>query len=72
MEWYFIYWKKEMLEYGVKTHRKILPSEKWFEKIPLGRFGKTEDIADAALFLASDMSRYVTGQVLSVCGGMNM
>lgn len=47
-------------------------AEKWFEKIPLGRFGKTEDVADAALFLASDMSRYITGQVLSVCGGMNM
>lgn len=46
-------------------------AEKWFEKIPLGRFGKTEDIANAALFLASDMSTYVTGQVLSVCGGMN-
>lgn len=47
-------------------------AEKWFEKIPLGRFGKPEDIADAALFLASDMSRYITGQVLSVCGGMSM
>jgi 3-oxoacyl-[acyl-carrier protein] reductase len=47
-------------------------AEKWFEKIPLGRFGKTEDIANAALYLASDMSTYVTGQVLSVCGGMNM
>ncbi|GAA4460940.1 3-oxoacyl-[acyl-carrier-protein] reductase [Nemorincola caseinilytica] len=47
-------------------------AEKWFEKIPLGRFGKTEDIANAALFLASDMSQYVTGQVLSVCGGMSM
>jgi len=47
-------------------------AEKWFEKIPLGRFGKTDDIADAALFLASDMSRYITGQVLSVCGGMSM
>lgn len=47
-------------------------AEKWFEKIPLGRFGKTEDIADAALFLASDMSKYITGQVLSVCGGMSM
>lgn len=47
-------------------------AEKWFEKIPLGRFGKTEDIANAALFLASDMSLYVTGQVLSVCGGMSM
>ena len=47
-------------------------AEKWFEKIPLGRFGKTEDVANAALFLASDMSLYVTGQVLSVCGGMSM
>jgi len=45
-------------------------AEKWFEKIPLGRFGKTEDVANAALFLASDMSAYITGQVLSVCGGM--
>lgn len=33
MEWYFIFWKKEMLQYGLKTHRKILPSEKWFEKM---------------------------------------
>lgn len=47
-------------------------AEKWFEKIPLGRFGKTEDIANTALYLASDMSTYVTGQVISVCGGMSM
>jgi len=33
MEWYFIHWKKDMLAYGVKTHRKILPEEKWFEKM---------------------------------------
>lgn len=33
MEWYFIYWKKDMLAYGLKTHRKILPAEKWFEKM---------------------------------------
>ena len=33
MEWYFIHWKKDMLGYGVKTHRKILPEEKWFEKM---------------------------------------
>ncbi len=46
-------------------------AEQWFSKIPLGRFGKTEDVANAALFLASDMSQYVTGQVLSVCGGMS-
>jgi len=44
--------------------------DKWIEKIPLGRFGKTEDVADAALFFACDLSKYVTGQVLSVCGGM--
>lgn len=46
-------------------------AEKWFEKIPLQRFGKPEEIANVALFLASDMSSYVTGQVLSACGGMN-
>ncbi|TDQ18330.1 hypothetical protein DFQ04_0129 [Algoriphagus boseongensis] len=33
MEWYFIYWKKEMLDYGLSVHRKILPAEKWFEKM---------------------------------------
>lgn len=33
MEWYFIHWKKDMLAYGLKTHRKILPAEKWFEKM---------------------------------------
>ena len=46
-------------------------AEKWFEKIPLGRFGKPEEIADVALFLASDMSSYVSGQVISACGGMS-
>lgn len=42
----------------------------WEEGIPLKRAGETEDVANACLFLASDMSAYVTGQVLSVCGGM--
>lgn len=46
-------------------------SKSFMEKIPLNRFGSTEDIANAALFLASSMSTYITGQVLSVCGGMN-
>ncbi|HRO41632.1 MAG TPA: 3-oxoacyl-[acyl-carrier-protein] reductase [Flavipsychrobacter sp.] len=45
-------------------------AEKWFEKIPLQRFGKPEEIANVALFLASDLSSYVSGQVLSVCGAM--
>lgn len=43
----------------------------FIEKIPLGRFGKTEDVANVALFLASDLSSYVTGQVISTCGGLN-
>lgn len=41
------------------------------EKIPMGRMGKAEEVANAAVFLASDLSTYVSGQVLSVCGGMN-
>lgn len=45
--------------------------EKWFEKIPMQRFGKPEEIANVALFLASGLSTYVTGQVISACGGMN-
>lgn len=45
-------------------------AEKWFAKIPLARFGKPEEIANVALFFASDMSSYVTGQILTACGGM--
>ncbi|EIM74502.1 hypothetical protein A3SI_15940 [Nitritalea halalkaliphila LW7] len=33
MEWYFLHWKKDMLVYGLQQHRKILPREKWFEKM---------------------------------------
>ena len=44
----------------------------WIQKIPLRRGGKPEDIADVATFLASDLSSYVTGQVIQVDGGMNM
>ncbi len=43
----------------------------WEEKIPLRRGGTPEDVANIALFLASGLSSYVTGQVVSVCGGMN-
>lgn len=52
-----------------------LPEEirkEWAAKIPLRRGGTPEDIADVATFLASDMSGYVTGQVIQVDGGMNM
>ncbi len=46
--------------------------KKFLEGIPLGRFGKAEEIADTTLFLASDLSAYITGQVISVCGGLNI
>lgn len=42
----------------------------WVEAIPLKRGGKPEDVANACVFLASDMSSYITGQTLHVCGGM--
>ena len=42
------------------------------ESIPLGRIGKTDEIADAALFLASSMSDYITGHILNVNGGLYM
>ena len=43
---------------------------KALEQVPLGRFGKVEDVADVALFLLSDKSSYITGQVLQVDGGL--
>lgn len=46
--------------------------EEWKKKIPLRRGGQVEDIANVATFLASDMSSYVSGQVIQVDGGMNM
>jgi len=42
----------------------------WRESIPMKRGGTPEDVAQACLFFASDMSRYITGQCLNVCGGM--
>jgi len=44
--------------------------EGWEQGIPLKRAGETEDVANACLFLASDLASYINGQVLSVCGGM--
>ena len=51
----------------------VLPKdvkENYMKQIPLGRFGSPEDIANACIFLASDKANYITGQVLSVNGGM--
>ena len=47
-------------------------AKSFLDKIPLGRFGSAEEIAKVTLFLASEMSSYVTGQVISTCGGLNM
>jgi 3-oxoacyl-[acyl-carrier protein] reductase len=44
--------------------------QQWRDGIPLKRGGSPEDVANACLFLASDMSGYITGQVMNVCGGM--
>lgn len=45
--------------------------ESWAAKIPLRRGGTPEDVANVCVFLGSDLSSYVSGQVINVCGGMN-
>lgn len=47
-------------------------ADKFKAGIPLGRFASTEEIANTALFLASDWGNYITGQTISVCGGLNI
>jgi 3-oxoacyl-[acyl-carrier protein] reductase len=47
-------------------------AKKFLESIPLGRFARAEEIANTTLFLASDLSSYITGQVISACGGLNI
>jgi 3-oxoacyl-[acyl-carrier protein] reductase len=47
-------------------------TEKYKATIPLGRFASAEDMANVTLFLACDMSSYITGQVISACGGLNI
>ena len=44
--------------------------KEWAKTIPLRRGGTPEDVANVTVFLASDMSAYVTGQTIAVCGGM--
>ena len=45
--------------------------ENFLANIPLKRLGSVDDVANACVYLGSDLSKYVTGQVISVCGGMN-
>jgi len=47
-------------------------ADKYKSAIPLGRFATGEDIANVSLFLASNMGSYITGQVISACGGLNI
>jgi len=47
-------------------------ADKYKAAIPLGRFGTGADIANLSLFLASDMGSYITGQTISICGGLNI
>lgn len=54
----------------IATDSKL--SEKYLARIPLGRFGEAEEVGPAAVFLASDEARYITGQVLCIDGGLVM
>ena len=56
------------MTHGLNEEQKKL----WLENIPLKRGGTPEDVANLVVFLASDMSAYITGQVINVCGGMQM
>lgn len=47
-------------------------AETFLKDIPLGRFGKADEVANLSLFLASDMSSYITGEVISICGGLSI
>jgi 3-oxoacyl-[acyl-carrier protein] reductase len=47
-------------------------AEIFLKDIPLGRFGKAGEVADLTLFLASDMSSYITGEIISICGGLSI
>ena len=61
---------------GTEGMRRLAPSEAsvraWTEAVPLGRFGRPEDIADAVMWLSSPRASYVTGQILSVDGGLQL
>ena len=53
----------------------VIPEEAkkaMLQNIPMGKFGEPEDVANVVLFLASDEAKYITGQVISVNGGMAM
>ncbi|MEO6168003.1 MAG: 3-oxoacyl-[acyl-carrier-protein] reductase [Chitinophagales bacterium] len=55
------------MTHGISDEMK----EQFRKNIPLGRYGGADEVAKVVLFLASDLSSYVNGQVISVCGGLN-
>jgi NAD(P)-dependent dehydrogenase (short-subunit alcohol dehydrogenase family) len=66
-------WDKQIKDYGKKRNLKTEEVMPYFaKKIPLGRIGTIEDIANLAIFLASDKASYITGQAINVSGGSVM
>ena len=57
---------------GVNSGQNDLFYKKYSERVPMGRMATTEDIVGPVLFLASEASRYMTGQVLYVDGGLSV
>jgi 3-oxoacyl-[acyl-carrier protein] reductase len=59
-----------MTEMTAKLSEAVI--EEWKKRVPLNRPGKPEDVANVCVFLASELSDYVTGQVIPICGGLEM
>lgn len=59
------------IETDMTDHLKEGAKEAFLKTIPLNRLGQSEEVANVALFLASDLSSYISGQVISVCGALN-
>jgi len=61
-----------IIETDMIAHLKEAKRNAYLERIPAGRFGEPEEVAKLILFLASDQASYITGQVLSIDGGLHM
>src|ERR1700756_3067718 len=59
------------IETDMTGHISAEMKDTFMKGIPLGRYGSAEEVANLCLFLASNLSSYITGQVISVCGGLN-